>query len=124
MDKQRNYHRIDFHTGARIRLADGDYCCTLINLALQGAQVATEQPLPLNRGEEARLDIDLQETLTLSFTVRLVHGQDNRYGFLFLEADADSLAHLRRLLELNFGDAEQAATEFCYWLKHHAETLC
>jgi hypothetical protein len=53
----------------------------------------------------------------MEFTGELIHQQGNFYGFLFTSEDAESLGHLRRLLELNFGDEKQTDEEFSHWLK-------
>jgi hypothetical protein len=46
-----------------------------------------------------------------------VHQKGSDYGFRFTKEDGNSMVQLRRLLELNFGDAEQTDREFDHWLK-------
>jgi len=113
MPKQRNAHRIPFETVAMVIHADHSHACDLSNLSLQGALLTTPKPLPLEIGDRCGLSVFLPSSeLTLEFAVELMRSEGNAYGFNFIEADDVTLAHLRRLLELNLGDAELAEQEF------------
>ena len=118
MTEQRNYHRIKFRTEADISINEQIFRCDLVDLALQGALFRSEQQLPLAPGNQAQLSIYLPDTsVRMSFTGELVHHSGNVYGFAFVAEDSESLGHLRRLLELNFGNADLADREFAYWLQ-------
>ena len=118
MTEQRNYRRIDFLTEADIRIDKDVYRCDLVDLALQGALFRSERELPLSFGRQVPITIYLPETsVRMKFTGELIHHSGNFYGFIFTAEDAESMGHLRRLLELNFGDAEQVEGEFFHWLK-------
>ncbi len=118
MTEQRNYRRIDFLTEADIRIDKDVYRCDLVDLALQGALFRSEWELPLSFGRQVPITIYLPETsVRMKFTGELIHHSGNFYGFIFTAEDAESMGHLRRLLELNFGDAEQVEGEFFHWLK-------
>ena len=118
MTEQRNYRRINFLTEVDISIDGTIYRCDLVDLALQGALFRSAQELPLSLGSEVPLSIYLPETsVRMKFDGELIHQRGNFYGFIFTTEDAESLAHLRRLLELNFGDAGQAEGEFNLWMK-------
>jgi len=118
MTEQRNYRRINFKTEADISIDSGIFRCDLIDLALQGALFRYERKLPLSLGSRASLSIYLPDTsIRMKFIGELIHQNGNFYGFIFTSEDSESMGHLRRLLELNFGDAEQAEGEFRHWLK-------
>ena len=118
MTEQRNYRRIDFRTEADIRIDNSAYRCDLVDLALQGALFRSERELPLALGSQMPLSIYLPDSsVRMEFIGELIHQRGNFYGFIFTSEDAESMGHLRRLLELNFGDAEQAEEEFSQWLK-------
>ncbi len=120
MTDQRHYQRIDFATESDLLIDDHSYRCDLVDLALRGALLRSAQPLPLTLGQQAHLSIYLPDTsIRMTFVGELIHQQDQFYGFLFVSADSDSMGHLRRLLELNFGDSQQAEDEFSHWLKQH-----
>ena len=55
----------------------------------------------------------------LQFDAELVHREGDHYGFRIDSLDVDSLTHLRRLLELNCGDADTIDREFFHWLHEH-----
>ncbi len=56
-------------------------------------------------------------SIRLKFNAELIHQHDHFYGFIFIEEDDQTMAHLRRLLELNFGDGNLADQEFVHWLQ-------
>ncbi len=118
MTEQRNYRRINFRTEADISIDDNAYRCDLVDLALQGALFRSERELPLALGSQVPLSIYLLDSsVRMEFIGELIHQHENFYGFIFTSEEAESMGHLRRLLELNFGDAEQAEEEFSHWLK-------
>lgn len=118
MTEQRNYRRINFRTEADINIDNNIYRCDLVDLALQGALFRSEIKLPLPLGDQVPLHIYLPDSsVKMEFVGELIHQQGIFYGFIFTSEKAESMGHLRRLLELNFGDAEQAEEEFVHWLK-------
>ncbi len=120
MDHQRNFQRVDFQSKVEVHIAAANISCTLINLALRGTLLQSHEQLPLKLGEEAKIFILLQDsTLNLGFQARLVHQEGDHYGFVFTEADSDSMAHLRRLMELNTGNGDLVDSEFDLWLQQH-----
>jgi len=53
------------------------------------------------------LEINLGNSdIVLTIKALLVHIKKNSFGFKFQSIDLDSLAHLRRLMEINLGDTE------------------
>ena len=118
MPEQRHYRRIDFRTEADINIDNNSYCCDLVDLALQGALFKSERELSVALGDQVPLSIYLPDSsIQMNFIGELIHHRGDFYGFIFTSEEAESMAHLRRLLELNFGDAEQAEEEFSHWLK-------
>jgi hypothetical protein len=121
MTEQRNYQRINFYTETDISIGNKEYRCDLVDLALQGALFRSEQELPIVLGDQVSLSIYLPDSaVQMKFVGELIHRQRNFYGFIFVSEEAESLGHLRRLLELNFGDAERAEEEFLTWLKRNS----
>ncbi len=118
MSEHRSYRRISFRTEADIDIDNTAHRCELVDLALQGALFKSSKPLPLSLGALVPLSIYLPDSaVRMEFTGELIHQNGGYYGFLFITEEAESMAHLRRLLELNFGDAEQVEEEFKHWLK-------
>ncbi|WP_321393092.1 PilZ domain-containing protein [uncultured Desulfuromusa sp.] len=118
MTEKRNYRRLNFSSEADITIDNVVHRCDLVDLALQGALFRSESQLSLPLGSRAHLSIYLPETLIrMQFVGELIHQHGKFYGFIFISEEDESMAHLRRLLELNFGDAELTSKEFSHWLK-------
>ncbi len=118
MNEQRSYRRIPFQTEAELHIAQTSYSCELVDLALQGALFKTEQELPLQIGDQCLMTISLPASdLTMEFTGEMIHHRGQFYGFIFVSEDVVTMGHLRRLLELNFGNGDEVDREFYHWLK-------
>lgn len=119
MTDLRNYRRIPFTTTATLLYDQRRVSCDLVDLALRGALLQTADAVSLSIGARAQVEIELASSeLKLTFGAELIHHEQDQYGFLFIDADDESLAHLRRLLELNLGNSEQVDREFIHWLQH------
>lgn len=118
MNGKRNFRRIDFRSEASIHSDGREQSCELVDLALQGALFDSPARLPLTIGQHVELSIFLPESdVCMDFEGKLIHQSGSHYGFLFISEDDVSMGHLRRLLELNIGDAEQVEKEFAHWLQ-------
>lgn len=118
MTDHRNFQRINFRAEADIHIADIPVRFDLVDLALQGSLFRSEKSLDLQIGERAKISIFLPDSsLRLEFSGELIHQHESYYGFLFTEVSDETMGHLRRLLELNFGDGDLADEEFAFWLK-------
>ncbi len=122
MTEQRHFQRIGFRTEASITTREASFSCSLVDLALQGALFKSQAAIPLEVGQKADLNISLPDSdINLNFTAELIHKRGDFCGFLFLTEDVETLVHLRRLLELNIGDAEVTDKEFAHWLHRDQE---
>jgi hypothetical protein len=113
----RHFRRIPFE--AEVTLKAGEKTCTgqLFDVALKGAMVGTETPLPFNLGAKCSLGITLSGSpVSLNFQAELVHQEERCYGFKFISENLETLTHLRKLIELNTGDAEATRSELGAWL--------
>ncbi len=112
-EERRRFTRIHFGAEARITpLAVGALTIdvVLLDLCLQGALVELPQEIPpqtlLRQGDRVQLDLLLDEGETaISMEVEVVHLKDQSVGLQCWVLDVDSMTHLRRLVELNLGDA-------------------
>jgi len=115
----RHFRRIPFE--AEVTLKVGEETCTgqLFDVALKGAMVGTETPLPFGLGAECGLCIVLPGSpISLTFQAELVHQEELCYGFKFISENLETLTHLRKLIELNTGDAEATRSELSAWLSN------
>lgn len=116
--RQRRFRRIPF--GAQVTVACGHNTrvCELIDLAMKGALLASDSELPFLLGDRCSLCINLPGgPISLNFEAELVHHEGGHYGYRFISEDLATLTHLRKLIELNTGDAETTRNELTTWLK-------
>lgn len=118
---ERRFQRVPFQTETRVAMGGTAWDCALLNIALKGALLESDQ-LPLEPGAICDLTMTLPGTsIHLRFRSELVHQKQTHYGFKFLDLDLDSLTHLRKLLELNMGDADCVRNELMTWLGEDKE---
>ncbi|HSG04752.1 MAG TPA: PilZ domain-containing protein [Marinobacterium sp.] len=78
----------------------------LHDISLKGALVESKADLPLEIGGEAELVLYLSNEVMIRMPSILRSQRGLLYGFEVTKLDLDSVAHLRRLIELNLGSEE------------------
>lgn len=117
MKEKRDYHRVPFKCHSQLNIVDQNYPCELLDISLRGVLLELSPAQDIGLGSLCQIDIALASCdIHLKIDAELVHREDNHYGFRIEALDLDSLTHLRRLLELNFGDADEINREFFHWL--------
>lgn len=111
MNDKRNFARVLFGTDVFLEASGRRLRETLMDISLKGALISIKEPISVTRQDECRLIIPLSDEVTMIFNARAVHFEKGRMGVEFVEADTESLSHLRRLLELNTGDSGQIERE-------------
>ena len=120
MTEKRNFQRVPFATDADILFNNQKYKGELLDISLNGALIQGKGSIQLKIGNRCDLTIHLLETeIVLNFEAYLIHTEGNRLGFKFVCEDTETAMHLRRLLELNIGSAEEIEKEIAIWLKLH-----
>jgi hypothetical protein len=115
--ERRRFTRVPFDTQAQItHLGSGVTSkVILLDLCLQGAllellsssQGGTTEEILLSCGEIIKLDLFLDEEATIiSMETEVAHVDGRNIGLRCRVLDLDSVTHLRRLVELNLGDAD------------------
>jgi hypothetical protein len=79
----------------------------LVDLSLNGALVAVEPARDIPPGTHVKLDILLDNSADaiICIEAKVVFAKDRMLGLRRTAIDMDSMVHLRRVLELNFGSA-------------------
>lgn len=106
--QRRHFSRVHF-VGSALLWAQGQPMpCEVLDLSLKGALVSLggdiAQPAV---DDEVDLSVPLDDGETeVRMTCRVAHLETTHIGLTCLNIDLDSITHLRRLLELNLGDAD------------------
>ncbi len=107
-NEQRRFSRISFDADVQLVDAKGSWRSRLIDLSLKGALIVTPQDWSGQPGEHflLTLALDSDEEVVIRMEVSVAHSENDHIGFRCEHIDLDSISHLRRLVELNLGDAE------------------
>ena len=104
--------RVEFATDSEVSIKGARHNATLVNISLRGALVAFDTTVTVEPGIACEVAVYLNRSfLKLPFDGEFVHARDNLAGIRFIRMDLTAMTHLRRLLELNTGDAEQVRIE-------------
>jgi hypothetical protein len=109
MTAERRHHaRIAFHAPARLLLGEPTLDVVVLDLSLKGALIRLPANTAISEGTSGMLNVQLNESEAgeqISMQIRVAYVEGPQAGVLCISIDIDSVTHLRRLLELNFGDA-------------------
>lgn len=110
-DDQRDFSRVHFEVPATLHQGTEQWPARLSDISLHGALV--ERPADWEPESETlyRLDVHLNEEITIRMDVEVAHVDAQWIGFRCHDIDVDSITHLRRLVELNLGDPELVERE-------------
>jgi hypothetical protein len=119
MDERRQFSRILFDTKANLSQGDNIWATKIHDLSLNG--VLVEKPQDFSPAEGLIMlgfslpdsDIELQMEATLTYRT------GNVLGLKCVHIDVDSISHLRRILELNLGDASLLNRELENFIDAH-----
>jgi len=106
-ESHRKFSRVPFATAVTLHLDDQSLQVQLLDLALKGALVETDQLAKLQLQQPCRLLIPLTSGgQAIEMNGRIAHLEHRRVGVSCEHIELASLTLLRRLLELNTGDAD------------------
>lgn len=103
---RRRFTRINFDSSCILRSSGDEWKVTLIDICLKGALVESGSNIPLNIGDQVELQIILNDNnVVITMPAKINHQVGNRLGFQAMNMELENISHLRRLVELNLGDA-------------------
>jgi hypothetical protein len=106
-ERHRIFSRVPFSAAVSLHLAHQTLEVKLLDIALKGALVLTAYPMGLQLQTPCRLVLPLTDNGdVIEMTGEIVHLEGSHVGMKCNHIDLSSLTRLRRLLELNTGDAE------------------
>jgi hypothetical protein len=113
MEQRRHFFRVLFKAPVTLRWSAGEATCALRDLSLKGALVCPATPFRLAAGTPCRLELPLgaDRNDCIAMDGEVAHVHDEVVGIRCTAIDLDSITHLRRLVELNCGDAAELQRE-------------
>ena len=107
MDDRRKFSRILFEAKAHLNQKGNFYTTKLLDLSLKGALIETPNNFQPTLNDKITLSFTLANSeIELSMNTHIAHISSAQLGLVTEHIDIDSLSHLRRIIELNLGDAD------------------
>lgn len=106
--ERRRYTRINFNARVCLRQNNLSFDSNLVDISLNGLLLDTPQNYEIRTDSPLEAHIQLTDDTEICMSVRLVHSGSDVLGFKCESIDVDSIAHLRRLIELNIDDPRAA----------------
>lgn len=103
---RRRFRRMPLEGSVRIYSGSAMWETDLLDLSLKGVLVARPEAWTGEPGARFRMDLRVNGTLVISMGVEVARTEDARLAFAWDRIDLDSLARLKRLVELNLGRHE------------------
>ena len=104
---RRRFQRVLFDSPARISDGDSEFITTLMDISLKGAFLIRPEEWQIANGRPVVLTVLLADgSSTIRMEALVAHQQEDSLGLRCERIDMESIAHLRRLLELNTEDPE------------------
>jgi len=110
-NERRKFSRILFD--AHVELAQGEFHwrASLLDISLKGLLLQQTLPAEVAQEQSILVKILLSDNTSIAMSVIVAHQHHNQTGLVCTSIDIDSVSHLRRLIELNLGDAAEAERE-------------
>ena len=105
---RRVFSRVLFDAWAELRQGERHWHAAVVDLSLKGLLVEEPEDWEVDATQPLKAAIQLANNATIQMTVQIRHSNDGNIGFECEFIDLDSISNLRRLVELNLGDAEAA----------------
>ena len=103
--ERRHFWRSVFQSPVRFSMGGAPLAARLLDVSLKGALLEVPQPYTGPVGGKGRLEFDLGEGVSISMQTSVAYARDEHVGLHCDSIDLDSITHLRRLVELNAGEA-------------------
>ena len=108
---RRRFKRIAFDARTELRQGEHTWTVKLIDLSLKGLLIERPAPWLGNPQQNFSVGIHLSDDTDIAMDVELTHEDKGQLGFVCRHLSLESIASLRRLIELNLGDAAELERE-------------
>jgi PilZ domain len=104
---KRQFNRIAFDAPVTLHSDDGDWGTTLIDISLKGVLILRPDNWDYSNNEEFNISVELDgHDSEINMNVKQVHIENETLGLQCVSIDLESVAILKRLVELNLGDEQ------------------
>lgn len=104
---KRRFSRIPFSAKVHLVSTEGSWYCDLLDISLKGMLTTLPENWAGKTEEHYLAEMNLGESdVHIRMEVQVMHIEQDHVGFRCIHIDLDSISHLRRLVELNVGNAE------------------
>jgi hypothetical protein len=111
----RLYSRVPFMAQVTLQLPGQTLQVELLDIAFKGALVRAEPGVSVTLNDSCSLLLPLADgDEAIEMNAKVVHLEDGNIGMACADIDLQSLTRLRRLLELNTGDADMMDRELSH----------
>ncbi|MEZ5465750.1 MAG: PilZ domain-containing protein [Lysobacteraceae bacterium] len=105
-NERRRFRRFPVEGSVRLYSPRAMWTCELVDLCLQGCLITRPEEFDGSHGDNYRVDIRLAGGVMIGMSCRLARPFDDRLAFSCQKIDLDSFTKLKRLVEINLGNAE------------------
>ncbi len=113
--EKRKFIRAEFITRGKLSVREEEYDLGVRNISLKGALLVIPGDHTVSSGTEAVLSVPLSGSMiVIQAEGVVVHVDGDEVGVKFTRIDAESMIHLRRLLELNTADPSKIEEELSF----------
>ena len=103
---RRRFWRAAFHSPVQLAAASGSVSADLVDISLKGALVEVPPTWDARIDDSCQVKLKLADNASILMHAVVAHVEGRRIGLRCEHMDIDSITHLRRLVELNSGDAD------------------
>jgi hypothetical protein len=100
----RHFKRIQFSCTAELSANNQSWETKIQDLSLNGALIYAPTECNLDKNTDCTLSFKLDNDIVITMQTTLVNIKDHLLGLRMHHIDAESMGHLRRMIELNTGD--------------------
>ena len=105
-EQQRQFSRIPLDVSVTLQTEQQSWQTDLIDISLHGALIKAPGAFEADQQQLYQLAIHLEGGLDIYMDVLIAHYGNEKLGLHCQDIDVDSIAHLRRLIELNLGNPQ------------------
>ncbi len=109
--ERRRFQRFPFDASTELSQGDQDWTVKLVDLSLKGVLIERPKPWDGDESKPFTIHIHLSTSDDVVMEVKLAHDDHEQLGFECKHIGLDSIAHLKRFVELNSGDPDEMSRE-------------